>query len=80
MKTTFDLPESLVQDIKHLARERGTTARSIVQQALSRAVAEQQRTDFVLEDAGAAGWGSMRQEFQARSLHELVLASYSERD
>ena len=39
MKTTFDLPEALVRDLKKLARERGTTARAIVQQALARTIA-----------------------------------------
>lgn len=81
MKTTFDLPESLVRDVKKLARERGTTARAVVQQALTKAVAEQaERPSFALEDASAAGWQSMRPEFLGRPLHELVLQSYGEQD
>lgn len=81
MKTTFDLPESLVRDVKKLARERGTTARAIVQQALVRAVAEQgERHGFVLEDASTGGWQSMRPEFRGRPLHELVLQSYDGRE
>lgn len=80
MKTTFDLPESLVRDVKKLARERGTTARAIVQQALTRTIAEQdQRQDFVLEDASTSGWQSMQPEFHGLSLHDLVLKSYEER-
>ena len=81
MKTTFDLPESLVRDVKKLARERGTTARAIVQQALARAVAEQEeRQTFMLEDASTAGWQSMQPEFRGRPRHELVLKSHDERD
>lgn len=80
MKTTFDLPESLVRDLKKLARERGTTARAIVQQALARAIAEQEQLPrFVLDDASVDGWQAMQPEFRSLPLHELVLASYGER-
>ncbi len=80
MKTTFDLPEALVRDLKKLARERGTTARAIVQQALTRAIAEQEQLpSFVLEDASVDGWQSMQPEFHGLPLHDLVLASYGER-
>lgn len=80
MKTTFDLPEDLVQAIKKLARERGTTARSIVQQSLVRTLTElDQVSPFELKDASTAGWQSMDPEFHGLSLHELVLASYDDR-
>lgn len=80
MKTTFDLPEALVRDVKKLARERGTTARAIVQQALARTIAEQEQIPrFVLEDASVDGWQAMRPEFRGLPLHELVLTSYDER-
>ena len=79
MKTTFDLPEALVRDVKKLARERGTTARAIVQQALARTIAEQEQLPrFVLEDASVDGWQAMQPEFRGLPLHELVLASYGE--
>lgn len=56
MKTTFDLPEDLVQGIKKLARERDTTARAIVQQSLVRTLAEQEQVPhFELEDASTTG-------------------------
>ena len=80
VKTTFDLPEALVRDVKKLARERGTTARAIVQQSLARTLAEQEQLSrFILEDASTAGWQSMRSEARGLSLHELVLKSYDER-
>ncbi len=80
MKTTFDLPEALVRAVKKLARERGTTARAIVQQSLTRTLAEQDQTSpFVLKDASTTGWQSMDPEFRGLSLHELVLKSYDER-
>lgn len=80
MKTTFDLPEWLVRDIKKLARQRGTTARDVVQQALIRTLRDNVSDQkFVLEDASTKGWQSMRPEFRDVPLHELVLMSYDER-
>ncbi|MHA6668976.1 hypothetical protein ACX3O0_08910 [Homoserinimonas sp. A447] len=80
MKTTFDLPESLVRAVKKIARDRGTTARAIVQQALTRVVEEQHNvTPFQLADASTAGWQSMNPEVRNTSLHDLVLRSYDER-
>ncbi len=80
MKTTFDLPESLVRAVKKIARERGTTARAIVQQALTRVVEEQYAvTPFELVDASAAGWQSMNPDVRDTSLHDLALRSYDER-
>jgi hypothetical protein len=80
MKTTFDLPEDLVREVKKLARERGTTARAIVQQSLTRTLAEQEELPhFVLTDASTTGWQTMDPEFRGLSLHELVLKSYDER-
>lgn len=79
MKTTFDLPSQLVEDIKALARARGTTARTIVQQALMRELAEDREApSFALADKSVEGWSSMSEEFRGRSLHDLVLHSYGE--
>ena len=80
MKTTFDLPEALVRAVKKLARERGTTARAIVQQALTRTLEEHERSkQFVLEDASTAGWQSIAPEFQGLPVRDLVLKSYGDR-
>jgi len=77
MKTTFDLPEQLVHELKNLARARGTTARSIVQQALMRELSEQKSAEvFVSADKSVSGWGSMGAEHHGVSLHELVLRSH----
>ncbi|MBX3094972.1 MAG: hypothetical protein KF680_10625 [Cryobacterium sp.] len=80
MKTTFDLPEWLVEDIKRLARSRRTTARNIVQQSLVRTLRENENDQqFVLQDASTPGWQSMRPELRGVPLHELVLKSYEDR-
>jgi metal-responsive CopG/Arc/MetJ family transcriptional regulator len=82
MKTTFDIPEPLVREIKRIARERGVTARAIVQQALTRVVEESSTEHrFTLPDASVAGWAGMEHGVRERverdgGLHDLVLQSY----
>jgi predicted transcriptional regulator len=77
MKTTFDLPDALVRDVKRIARERGTTARALVQQALVRVVEEAANAPaFQLMDASSTGWASMAADSRNMSLHDLVLESY----
>ena len=82
MKTTFDIPEPLVKEIKRIARERGVTARAIVQQALTRVVEESgSEGRFRLPDAGVAGWAEMAPAARERvsrdgGLQELILQSY----
>ncbi len=59
MKTTFDLPETLVADVKRIARARGTTSRELVRQALTRLVDEDsaQPKPFELRDMSVnMGW------------------------
>ena len=56
VKTTFDLPESLIDDVKRIAKSRGTTARDVVWQALTRAVDEDGAAQpFVLADKSVPG-------------------------
>lgn len=56
MKTTFDLPESLINDVKRIAKSRGTTARDVVWQALMRAVEDDGAAQpFVLADKSVPG-------------------------
>ncbi len=85
VKTTFDIPEPLVRDIKRIARERGVTARSIVQQALMRVVDEERSAPaFKLTEAAVQGWCELESEARQVAsrpggLHEIVLSSYSDR-
>jgi hypothetical protein len=82
MKTTFDIPEPLIKEIKRIARERGVTARAIVQQALTRVVEESSaERHFTLPDASVTGWAAMEPTVRDRverdaGLHDLVLQSY----
>lgn len=79
MKTTFDLPEPLVQEVKQLARERGTTSRALVQQALRRLVDEASAAPaFRLDDLSVNGWASMTDEVRGVPLSELIRQSSRE--
>ena len=78
MKTTFDLPESLVRDVKRIAKDRGTTAREIVQQALTKAVEDADaQKPFTLRDSSVPGW--LAPEFADTSFQELLEESYGDR-
>jgi hypothetical protein len=56
MKTSLDLPEPLLRDVQALAKKRGTTTKSLVEQALIRILAEAESTKpYELPDLSAPG-------------------------
>jgi hypothetical protein len=64
MKTSFDLSESLLHQVKRLAKQRGTTTKSLVEEALMKLLAEAQEPapGFVLRDV-SFGSGGLTVEF-----------------
>lgn len=77
MKTTFDLPEPLVREVQELARSQGTTARSVVEQALVRLLKEDQSaTTFELREASFTGGSGMSEEFAGTSWAKIRDAAY----
>lgn len=63
MKTSFDLSESLLHQVKQLAQQRGTTTKSLVEEALMKLLAEAETTtSFALRDV-SFGSGGMAVEF-----------------
>ena len=64
MKTSFDLSESLLHQVKQLAKQRGTTTKSLVEQALIKLLAEAEAPPpgFTLRDV-SFGAGGMTAEF-----------------
>jgi len=65
MKTSFDISEPLLREVKELAKQRGTTTKSLVEQALIKLLAEVQAetaTSFTLRDV-SYGTGGMTAEF-----------------
>lgn len=76
VKTTFDLPEPLVADVKRIARARGTTARELVRQALVRLVDEDTPgAGFTLPDMSVAGGYP---DLDPVTLNRLILDTYDE--
>ena len=58
MKTTVELPNSLLERARRVAAERGTTIRALVEETLRRVLEEHERPQsFRLRDASFAGEG-----------------------
>lgn len=71
MKTSFDISEPLLREVKQLAKQRGTTTKSLVEQALIKLLAEAEAsTSFTLRDA-SFGTGGMTVEFAQASWEQI---------
>jgi len=58
MKTTIEIPDSLLTEARRLAAREGTTVRALVEQGLRRIVAERKRSGtFRLRKASFKGQG-----------------------
>ena len=58
MKTTVEIPDSLLAEARKLASREGTTVRALVQEGLRRIIAERKRADtFRLRKATFKGEG-----------------------
>ena len=72
MKTSLDISEPLWREVKELAKRRGTTAKSLVEQALIKLLAEEEATttSFTLRDV-SYGAGGMTVEFGTASWEQI---------
>jgi hypothetical protein len=73
MKTTVDIPRSLLEEAKRLAADHRTTVRALVEEGLRRVIGEHQRTGMfrlrkatfkgegLQPDIEGASWEAMRQ-------------------
>lgn len=73
MKTTVDIPRSLLEEAKRLAADHRTTVRALVEEGLRRVIDEHQRTGMfrlrkatfkgegLQPDIEGASWEAMRQ-------------------
>jgi hypothetical protein len=58
MKTTVEIPDALLDEVRRLAAREGTTLRTLVEEGLRRIVAERKRTSpFRLRKASFKGDG-----------------------
>ena len=80
MKTTLEISDPLLDQVRKIAARDGETLRSLVEQGL-RAVIAERRTKakpFKLRDMSVKGDG-LRPEVAHLSMHELILMSYGDR-
>lgn len=78
MKTSLDIAEPLWIEVKQLARQRGTTTRSLVEQALARLIAEaadEGTVTFRLRDV-SFGTGGVTAEFADAGWEQVRDAIY----
>lgn len=76
MKTSFDISEPLLREVKALARQRGVTTRSLVEQALAKLIDDaRQPAGFTLRD-GSFGEGGMTPEFEHATWEQIRDAIY----
>lgn len=77
-KTTIDISDGLLEEVKRLARSEGTTLRSILEAALRRELSERPRDRrFVLRDASIGGAG-MNAEFLGGGWEAIREAIYED--
>jgi predicted transcriptional regulator len=79
MKTTVDLPDELLREAQRIARDEGTTLKSIMEEGL-RAVIARHRSAlrFRLRDASVTGRG-LQSEFADADWSMIRQASYGDR-
>ena len=80
MKTTLDISDPLLEQVREIAARDGETLRSLVEQGLRTVVA--QRTakgkPFKLRDCSVKGDG-LQPGVAHLSMHEIIMMSYGER-
>ena len=80
MKTTLDIADPLMAQVRRIAERDGETLRSLVEQGLRKVVAERSARPkpFKLRDVTVGGQG-LRPEVAHLSMHEIILMSYEDR-
>lgn len=80
MKTTVEIADPLLADIRALAEQRRTTVRALIEEGL-RAVlrASQQRARFRLRDASVGGEG-LQPAFRGADWERIREAAYEDRE
>jgi hypothetical protein len=80
MKTTVEIPDSLLEEARRVAAREGTTIRALIEAGLRRVVAERRRPGggFKLRDASFRGQG-MKPPFHEDQWDDIREASYEGR-
>jgi len=80
MKTTIELPKSLLSEAKALAAKEGTTLRALIEAGLRSVLKERKEKTkpFKLRDASVGGNG-LAPGLEWKDMHKIILASYGDR-
>jgi hypothetical protein len=80
MKTTVEIPDSLLEEARRVAAREGTTIRALIEAGLRRVVAERRRQGgaFKLRDASFRGQG-LKAPFREDHWDDIREASYEGR-
>lgn len=80
MKTTLEISDPLLEQVRAIAARDGETLRSLVEQGLRKVVADRQTKakPFKLRNVSVGGQG-LQPEVAHLSMHELVLMGYEHR-
>ena len=76
MKTTIQIPDSLIEEVRKLARHERTTLQALVEQGLRQVIAQRKRrSGFRLRDASFTGEG-LNPQLAGASWEEIRGLSY----
>lgn len=80
MKTTLDIQDPLLEQVRLIAARDGETLRSLVEQGLRKVVAERSAKPkpFKLKNVSVGG-GWLKPEVSHLSMHEIIMMSYEDR-
>lgn len=80
MKTTLDIADTLLEQVRAIAARDGDTLRSLVEQGLRKVVAERsaKARPFKLRDVSVTGDG-LHPDVAHLSMHDIILMSYGDR-
>ena len=79
MKTTIEISDALMRDVRKIAAREGLPMRAIIERGLKREVGRTRpKAAFKLRDCSVAGEG-LQPEFQGASFQEILDASYEGR-
>ncbi len=79
MKTTIEIPDSLLKEARRLVAQEGTTLRALVEEGLRRVMTERRRAKpFKLRKASVRGKG-LQPEMQGASWKQIRDAAYEGR-
>ena len=78
MKTTIELPDELLEQVRGVARREGTTLRGLVEEGLQRTLEARRRTVRPNLDFPTYGGSGLTAEFQGASWHRIRDEVYRE--